>query len=192
MTWARKNGIQINDWRAGEVSTAFSVDAWKAEGRAKPNAEEIIWRLLGRNDPHIEPILLVGALAAVGTERSVELLSDYTRDPWIVMRMHALWALGHIGLPEAFVVVADRFVHDEDTNCRANAALALGQIGDPRGIELIEKALADIDLKEKALEEVCMRGGKAEDEMELRHAKFLRRFFEMALNDLRTRASTNK
>ena len=144
IAWAEKNGMAIDDWQAGELpDESFDYEEWIEEGRAIPDVEPVLQKLLREGDERIEPILLVGALGVVGTTDSVPLLIEQLKDDWQVMRAEAIWSLGHIGGPEAIRTLAVQLCYGATFAERSHAARAFVNIGDPIGIEALEDAIEE-------------------------------------------------
>lgn len=182
-TWVRKNGIRIDGYQYGEPDDAsFDFDKWSAEGRSIPNCEEIILRLLSRNDPHVEPILLIQALREVGSKRSVPWLKWYAWHEWSLLRHYAIAALGKVGDSEVFEVLFNRLFWDESSSCRVQAAQALVEIGDPRGIQALEDCIAKAKLCEEHETDDIWRDS----------CSFLRRIAEECLVRLREKVDGRK
>jgi HEAT repeat protein len=59
------------------------------------------------------------------------------------VRIHAAAALGRIGAEEALPDLRQLVLHDNDDNLRTAAIYALGDIGDPEGVDLLLPFLRD-------------------------------------------------
>jgi hypothetical protein len=154
IAWAKKNGLRIDEWQAGELPDEhFDERAWIEEGRAIQDVERLLRRLLEKRDQRIDPILLVGAMGYVGTEESVPLLIEQLNDKWDVMRAEATWALGRIGGTEAIRALAGQLKYATTSTERRCAARAFVELGLPVGIEVMEGALAEIEEEQVFLEQ---------------------------------------
>lgn len=153
VAWAQKNGMRIDGWQAGQLPSAgFSEDAWIAEGRALPEAERILLDLLAEPPGRLEPVLAVRALGAVGTSASIPALEQMTKHSWDVMRSEAVYSLGQIGDPAALGSLAMRLLYDEARSVRVTAAMALANLGDARGLEVMEEAVYMLNRELGAIE----------------------------------------
>lgn len=66
-----------------------------------------------------------------------------TREPSLVLRVHAVCILAEVGGEKCVPVLSDVLLHDPDPLVRHEAAFSLGQIGHPEGNRALAKAVTN-------------------------------------------------
>ncbi|WP_321506770.1 HEAT repeat domain-containing protein [uncultured Methanoregula sp.] len=100
-------------------------------------------RLLDHKNPDTQ-WKAADALGSLG-EAACDPLIRILEFPKMHVRLGAIEALGDIQCPRSVEPVIRRLKEDKDNEIRFVAALALGQIGDPRALASLEEALQDPD-----------------------------------------------
>ena len=102
-------------------------------------AVEPLLRLLAASDPHVR-VSACRALGKVGSEEALPRLRDLAledEDP--MARMWAIGALADIGDPKGVELILPMLL-DPSWRVRYTAAMALGELGDPRAAEPLRSA----------------------------------------------------
>jgi HEAT repeat protein len=123
-----------------------NYDRWIARGNRIQGAEPVLRRLLEDNDPRVELPQVASALARVGDQNSVPVLTNALRHANWHVRREAAVALGKIGDNRALEPLSAMLKQDPDSNLRANAAQALGKFAWEEAIPALKSALDDEDL----------------------------------------------
>lgn len=121
-----------------------SRDEWVEEGRSIEGAEAVLIELLQEKNPRVDSADVVDALVSLGTSESVPVLSEAleSKDWWT--SVGAAQALGNIGDKRAVEPLCRAaLARDRDVNLRANAAVSLGKIGDPKALPTLVSVLKD-------------------------------------------------
>lgn len=131
------------------VQPNFSYEGWFDEGRALPQAVEVLIALLEQEDlnqPSGDGMRVAYALGWIGDKRkrAIDALLRVLDSKDIALRVEAAAALGRQGdstiLPTLMKVMEDV---KEDINVRANACIAIGRIGDPSSEAPLKHLLQD-------------------------------------------------
>jgi hypothetical protein len=142
VAWVEKNGIGDSRAPIGRIDLDLDFDGWVAEGRAMPNVESRLLRVLQRANGERESVLLVLALSYVGTSKSVpalvEIAKHHDRDG---MRHAAISSLGEIGTPECLQPLVSCLMYDSCVMNQLTAAHALARIGDAQSLQPFEKTI---------------------------------------------------
>ncbi len=128
-------------------ANSFNGDVWLQQGRALPDAEETICRLLRSHDERLNRRKAVhGALYFIGTSRSVPVLIKCLDDDWL--RNLAIQDLGHIGIANDDVFRAlVRCLHNEGGGTSVTAAWTLATLFGKDAIEAIKQRQQELDLE---------------------------------------------
>lgn len=126
-------------------------------------------RLLDHGNPDIQ-WKAADALGTLG-EPACNPLLKILEFPKMHVRLGAIEALGDIKCPRSVEPVIRRLREDRDNEVRFVAALALGQIGDPRALPALEEALQDADryVRYGAVMSLEMLSWTPDDEATLAH-----------------------
>lgn len=125
----------VNAW---SQVTAGEIDALRVAGDVRALAD-----LLGNRHPDVQwrAAEALGSLGPAATKAVLRCLGD----PKTTVRLGALDALAGIRDASCTDAVIDTLAQDPNAEVRWAAAIALGQIGDPRGIPSLVKNLANPD-----------------------------------------------
>ena len=136
-----------NTWkdpRPAELKV-MSVPEWIAEGKSIEGVEETLQKFM-RADK--EPIAkwvykeqVVTALGAVGTADSVPLILGALKHPDLRTRVYAILSLGRLRDKRAVGPLCNIVRSVDEPNEKWNALYALGLIGDPEAIPVLEQLL---------------------------------------------------
>ena len=87
-------------------------------------------------------------LMALGTLRNAEFIEQIrnrAEDPDPHVKIAALFALHRLGDQRRTGEVGDYLLHHSDARVRANAAIAIGRLGEPKSVKLLRRALQQED-----------------------------------------------
>ena len=122
-----------------------SYEKWMQQGQQIPHIRESLQTLLKQRAPDVELPTVAYALGEFGNQHSVPVLIDALGSEDDLLRLEAAVALGSLRAAEAVEALCEILNNDEYANVRANAAVALRQIGDCRARFALERALNDPD-----------------------------------------------
>src|SRR4030042_3481139 len=131
-------GIALFD----QIKNVFSSRSSVTRMKAARDVRGLI-RLLHHGDPYVE-YEGAGALGDIGDPRAVEpLIEALKNDEFSGVRWIAAEALSKLGAPAVAPLIGALQHHNDDV--RWKAAIALGEIGDPRAVEPLIALLCDED-----------------------------------------------
>lgn len=119
--------------------------AWLNAGRQIEGAEEILKELLATRDRRVDLAQVAYALGWLGGEKSGSTLTDALSDADSRIRIEAAASVGRIKFASAVKPLCTALSEDRDSNVRANAAWALGEIGGPVAHDCLARAVSDPD-----------------------------------------------
>lgn len=90
-------------------------------------------------------------LARIGEAAVPALIEALAHEDWLV-RLHTVEALGKVKSSAVVEPLLRVMFNDRDSAIRVDAALSLGEIGDPRAVEFLITAMRDEDIRPKAIE----------------------------------------
>jgi hypothetical protein len=130
-------------WKTKDVPSRDWWSSWLEAGKRMECVEEVLRRLLRKQDSRVQLTLVTYALGQVGTcESTPELVCAMFSEDFRV-RMLAAASLGRVGDSRAIEPLSYIVTHDEDMNVRANACLSLGNLGNASAKVALTRALND-------------------------------------------------
>jgi hypothetical protein len=134
---------------------SFDLESWKQQGRALPDAEETIIRLLKCHDKRLDRRKALHVLNFVGTSKSVPVLIECLRDEDSWLHDEAACALEHIGVANGNVFVSlVRCVDYDHGSTSTNAARALARLFGKGAIETLRQHQQRLDWEAKRIAEL--------------------------------------
>jgi len=138
----------FDDPKALAANPHFSYQNWIEEGRKLPHVVDVLVELLHKQNmtPTGAGERIAYALGWVGDNRAVADLVEALMSRQLTLRAESAAALGRIDDPRALAPLT-RLVQSEkeDATVRANAAIALGQLGGAEAEAVLRKAAVDPD-----------------------------------------------
>jgi HEAT repeat protein len=144
------------------------AQAIEALGQVAPD-QVVIYALEALRDPH--PAVRFAACMALGTVKYAEaqdLLRLRLEDENGSVQAAAIFALHRLGDTSHTSLLADKLLRDPDVHVRRNAALVLGELGEPGSVRLLKHAARDRDesVMLQATESMAILGdGKARQQL---------------------------
>ena len=125
---------------------SFNYEAWEQQGRALPDAEETICRLLKSHDKRLDRRKAVRALDYIGTAKSVPVLIECLRDEDGWIHSEAVIGLRDIGIANDDVFRSlVRCLNTERGDTSVIAAQALAELFGKDAIEAIKQHQKNLD-----------------------------------------------
>ena len=127
------------------IDKEIIVEEWLKEGKDIPHISKSLNNLFYQKNPSIDMALVAYSLGFLGDSKSIPLLIYSLKNGDDRLRIESAAALGHLKDKRAIKELCEKAIGDVDHNVRANCVVALEEIGDPRVLPCLQKALNDKD-----------------------------------------------
>jgi HEAT repeat protein len=144
IAWLEKDRFGDRDNRFKDApSSSLTYEEWLAEGARMERVETILCELLRTQEEEVDLAQVACALGYLGDRTSVPVLVTVLDSIDSSLRVEAAASLGRLKDPSALAALGERALRDPDLNVRANAVVAIGEIGGPQAEAYLKASLED-------------------------------------------------
>jgi hypothetical protein len=130
-------------WTPKSKQPSLTYEEWLVEGRRIPKLQRTLIQLLDARDKRVDLPLVAQTLSRIGDSTACSSLLNSLTSSDSNLRCEVCQSLGLLRCQGALSTLCSVVIHDPDENVRANAAVALGRLGDSQARSSLEQAAHD-------------------------------------------------